>query len=269
MKTQEWKDCYVHRNTGIRGSNAKHETGMKEFHSALLPAPVPPLPHTPSLVFRHPWSLSSSDPNHSRETTTIILHRSSKQIYIPSLNQPSAPKVAEGNGTTTTTINLMGTAGNVSFVESPKFGGKENWTCVAVRLFSPNHTFYITEAGESKGRHVQTHSWKACVPTYDYWISKTAFTAVIGEFWRGLECHTSLVLYVRLCHCFREPRVEAGANSGTLPVWKNMERIFVNKKQTVSTLVWQAYLLIYVLCDLVKPHGSRRRVRKDWTTLNN
>ena len=34
MKTQEWKDCYVHRNIGIRGSNAKYETGMKElsFH---------------------------------------------------------------------------------------------------------------------------------------------------------------------------------------------------------------------------------------------
>ena len=31
MKTQEWKDCYVHRNIGIRGSNAKYETGMKEL----------------------------------------------------------------------------------------------------------------------------------------------------------------------------------------------------------------------------------------------
>ena len=31
MKTQEWKDCYVHRNTGIRASNAKYETGMKEL----------------------------------------------------------------------------------------------------------------------------------------------------------------------------------------------------------------------------------------------
>ena len=30
-KTQEWKDCYVHRNIGIRGSNAKYETGMKEL----------------------------------------------------------------------------------------------------------------------------------------------------------------------------------------------------------------------------------------------
>ena len=31
MKTQEWKDCYVHRNIGIRGSNAKYETGMEEL----------------------------------------------------------------------------------------------------------------------------------------------------------------------------------------------------------------------------------------------
>ena len=31
MKTQEWKDCYVHRNIGIRGSKAKYETGMKEL----------------------------------------------------------------------------------------------------------------------------------------------------------------------------------------------------------------------------------------------
>ena len=31
MKTQEWKDCYVHRNIGIRGSNAKYETRMKEL----------------------------------------------------------------------------------------------------------------------------------------------------------------------------------------------------------------------------------------------
>ena len=36
MKTQEWKDCYVHRNIGIRGSNAKYETGMKELSSAVL-----------------------------------------------------------------------------------------------------------------------------------------------------------------------------------------------------------------------------------------
>ena len=32
METQEWKDCYVHRNIGIRGSNAKYETGMKELN---------------------------------------------------------------------------------------------------------------------------------------------------------------------------------------------------------------------------------------------
>ena len=31
MKTQEWKDCYAYRNIGIRGSNAKYETGMKEL----------------------------------------------------------------------------------------------------------------------------------------------------------------------------------------------------------------------------------------------
>ena len=31
MKTQEWKDCYVYRNIGIRGSNAKYETGIKEL----------------------------------------------------------------------------------------------------------------------------------------------------------------------------------------------------------------------------------------------
>ena len=31
MKTQEWKDCYAYRNIGIRGSNAKSETGMKEL----------------------------------------------------------------------------------------------------------------------------------------------------------------------------------------------------------------------------------------------
>ena len=36
MKTQEWKDCYVHRNIGIRGSNAKYETGMKELRSFAL-----------------------------------------------------------------------------------------------------------------------------------------------------------------------------------------------------------------------------------------
>ena len=30
-KTQEWKDCYVHRNIGIRESNAKYKTGMKEL----------------------------------------------------------------------------------------------------------------------------------------------------------------------------------------------------------------------------------------------
>ena len=35
MKTQEWKDCYVHRNIGIRGSNAKYETGMKELTLSL------------------------------------------------------------------------------------------------------------------------------------------------------------------------------------------------------------------------------------------
>ena len=35
MKTQEWKDCYVHRNIGIRGSNAKYETGMKELKPLL------------------------------------------------------------------------------------------------------------------------------------------------------------------------------------------------------------------------------------------
>ena len=34
MKTQEWKDCYAYRNIGIRGSNAKYETGMKELKSA-------------------------------------------------------------------------------------------------------------------------------------------------------------------------------------------------------------------------------------------
>ena len=33
MKTQEWKDCYAYRNIGIRGSNAKYETGMKELRS--------------------------------------------------------------------------------------------------------------------------------------------------------------------------------------------------------------------------------------------
>ena len=33
MKTQEWKDCYAYRNIGIRGSNAKYETGMKELSS--------------------------------------------------------------------------------------------------------------------------------------------------------------------------------------------------------------------------------------------
>ena len=32
MKTQEWKDCYAYRNIGIRGSNAKYETGMKELN---------------------------------------------------------------------------------------------------------------------------------------------------------------------------------------------------------------------------------------------
>ena len=31
MKTQEWKDCYLLRNIGIRGSNAKYKTGMKEL----------------------------------------------------------------------------------------------------------------------------------------------------------------------------------------------------------------------------------------------
>ena len=32
MKTQEWKECYAYRNIGIRGSNAKYETGMKELN---------------------------------------------------------------------------------------------------------------------------------------------------------------------------------------------------------------------------------------------
>ena len=31
MKAQDWKDCYAYRNIGIRGSNAKYETGMKEL----------------------------------------------------------------------------------------------------------------------------------------------------------------------------------------------------------------------------------------------
>ena len=35
MKTQEWKDCYAYRNIGIRGSNAKYETGMKELRVIL------------------------------------------------------------------------------------------------------------------------------------------------------------------------------------------------------------------------------------------
>ena len=35
MKTQEWKDCYAYRNIGIRGSNAKYETGMKELMSPI------------------------------------------------------------------------------------------------------------------------------------------------------------------------------------------------------------------------------------------
>ena len=35
MKTQEWKDCYAYRNIGIRGSNAKYETGMKELKYAV------------------------------------------------------------------------------------------------------------------------------------------------------------------------------------------------------------------------------------------
>ena len=35
MKTQEWKDCYAYRNIGIRGSNAKYETGMKELKTIL------------------------------------------------------------------------------------------------------------------------------------------------------------------------------------------------------------------------------------------
>ena len=35
MKTQEWKDCYAYRNIGIRGSNAKYETGMKELKMML------------------------------------------------------------------------------------------------------------------------------------------------------------------------------------------------------------------------------------------
>ena len=39
------------------------------------------------------------------------------------------------------------------------------------------------------------------------------------------------------CEIIHEPRVETGAFSGTLPVVKNMEHIFVNKKQTVSTSV--------------------------------
>ena len=33
MKTQEWKDCCAYRNIGIRGSNAKYETGMKELNT--------------------------------------------------------------------------------------------------------------------------------------------------------------------------------------------------------------------------------------------
>ena len=41
MKTQEWKDCYVHRNIGIRGSNAKYETGMKELTEPHIKCPVP------------------------------------------------------------------------------------------------------------------------------------------------------------------------------------------------------------------------------------
>ena len=36
MKTQEWKDCCVHRNIGIRGSNAKYETGIKELNKISL-----------------------------------------------------------------------------------------------------------------------------------------------------------------------------------------------------------------------------------------
>ena len=36
MKTQEWKDCYVHRNIGIRGSNAKYKTGMKELNTRYM-----------------------------------------------------------------------------------------------------------------------------------------------------------------------------------------------------------------------------------------
>ena len=35
MKTQEWKDCYAYRNIGIRGSNAKYETGMKELNQVV------------------------------------------------------------------------------------------------------------------------------------------------------------------------------------------------------------------------------------------
>ena len=57
MKTQEWKDCYVHRNIGIRGSNAKYETGMKElmdmfsrFYAYDPPPPPPPPTHTQSCV---------------------------------------------------------------------------------------------------------------------------------------------------------------------------------------------------------------------------
>ena len=36
MKTQEWKDCYAYRNIGIRGSNAKYETGMKELRNIFI-----------------------------------------------------------------------------------------------------------------------------------------------------------------------------------------------------------------------------------------
>ena len=36
MKTQEWKDSYAYRNIGIRGSNAKSETGMKELSGNAL-----------------------------------------------------------------------------------------------------------------------------------------------------------------------------------------------------------------------------------------
>ena len=47
MKTQEWKDCYAYRNIGIRGSNAKYETGMKELSAVVRQ----------KLVYLH-WSTS-------------------------------------------------------------------------------------------------------------------------------------------------------------------------------------------------------------------